>query len=94
MLSRYNQIPYPPGGQPTNWKIIISQRFSHRSESSEPHVRLPSLGVWHQEEEPLVHLATSVGLECRSSTGLGETETTLLEGTHKVSHALGPRAKQ
>ena len=43
-LSRYNQIPYPPGGQLTNWKIIILQRFSHRSESSEPHVRLPSLG--------------------------------------------------
>ena len=40
-----------PGGQPANWKIIIPQKFSHRSESSEPHVRLPSLGVWQQEEE-------------------------------------------
>ena len=24
--------------------MIISQRFSHRSENSEPHIRLPSLG--------------------------------------------------
>ena len=54
---RYNHIPYPPGGLPTNWKIIITQRFSHRSESSEPQARLLSLGVWHQEEEPLEHLA-------------------------------------
>ena len=32
-------------------------------------------------------------LDYRDSTGLGKTETPLLEGTHKVSHALGPRAK-
>ena len=33
------------------------------------------------------------GLECRSSTGLGETETPLLEGAHKFSHTLGPSTK-
>ena len=54
--SQYNQIPYHPGGQPTNWRIIISQNFSCRSESSEPHARLPSLGVSHWEEAPLEHL--------------------------------------
>ena len=57
VLSQYNQIPYPPGGQPTNWKITISQRVSNRRESSEPHVRLPSVGVWHWQEEPPEHLA-------------------------------------
>jgi len=31
------------------------------------------------------------GHECRRSTGLGETETVLLEGAHKVSWAPGPR---
>jgi len=31
---------------------------------------------------------------CKSSTGLGETETPLLEGAHRLSCALGPRAKQ
>ena len=38
-------------GQSTNWIIIILQRVSCRSESSEPHIRLPSR-VWHQEEPP------------------------------------------
>ena len=37
----YNQIPYMPGGWHTNWKIIILQRFSHRSKSSESHIRFP-----------------------------------------------------
>ena len=36
----YNQIPYPLRGRPTYWRIIIMQRFSHRSESLGPH-RLP-----------------------------------------------------
>ena len=40
-----------------DWIIIILQRLSHRSESSEPHVRLPSLEVWHWKEEPQEHLA-------------------------------------
>ena len=43
-LSQHNQIPH--------WKIIISQSFSHRSESSEPHIRLPSLGAWRWAEDP------------------------------------------
>ena len=30
----------------------------------------------------------------RSSTGLEETETPLLEGAHRLSCALGPRANQ
>ena len=47
-----NQIPYPSGGQPTNWKIIIPQKFSYRSECSEPCSRLPSLGSLEQEKEP------------------------------------------
>ena len=53
----YNQIPYAPGRCLTNWKILILQSFSHRSDSSNPHVRLPRLGVWHQEEEHPKHLA-------------------------------------
>ena len=34
------------------------------------------------------------GLSTGNSTGLGETETPLLEKTHKVSWLPGPRAKQ
>ena len=33
-------------------------------------------------------------LDYRDSTGLGKTETPLLEGTHKVSCALGPSTKE
>ena len=55
--SWFNQIPYLLGGWPTNWKIIISQRFSHRIENFETHSRIPSLRVWHLAEEPLEYLA-------------------------------------
>ena len=94
VLLLYNQIPYLLSGWPTNWKIILSQRLFHRSESPEPQVRFPSLGVWHQQEEPpeICHWWLA-GLEWRSCTGLGET-TPFLKSTHKVSCALGPRAKQ
>ena len=40
-----------------NWRMIILQRFSSRSESSELHVGFPSPGVPHQEYEPPQHLA-------------------------------------
>ena len=41
-------------------------------------------GIWHWRP---------ARLECRSSTGLGETETLLLESEHRVSCALDSRAK-
>ena len=44
-------------GNSQTGKKIISQRITQRSESSEPHVRLPSLRVLHWEEEPPEHLA-------------------------------------
>ena len=34
-----------------------------------------------------------MGIDCRTSTGLGETKTPLLEGTHKVVCASGPRGR-
>ena len=65
--------------------------LSHRSESSKAHVRFPSIGgrspqgIWHWRP---------AGLVCRSSTELAETETPLLEDTHRIPCKLGPRAKQ
>ena len=38
------QIPYPPGGWHKNWRTIISNKFSHCCEVSEPYIRLPSWG--------------------------------------------------
>lgn len=50
-------------------------KFSHESESTEPHV---SLGAWHQEEDPWEHMALGpAGLDGKRSTGLGERETPL-----------------
>ena len=86
--------PIPAKRATTNWKIIISQRFSDRSESSESHIRLPSQGVFHWEEEPPEHLALKAkGLDRRNSTRLGETERPPLGGTRKVSCTPGPREK-
>ena len=69
------------GGWPTNWKII-SHSFSHNSESSEPHVRLPNPGVWHWKKDPQsIWLWRSAGLECRSPTGLREAETPLCKSS-------------
>ena len=52
VLSWSNQFPYPPDGPPTNQKMIIPQKLSHRSGSSEPRVRLPSLGDQQRVEYP------------------------------------------
>ena len=65
------------------------------SEGSEPHVRLPSLGSGNGRRNPQrIRLWRPVGFDCRTSTGLGETETPLLEGTHEVVRVAGPRGKE
>ena len=73
-------------------KITISQRLPHRSESSEPHVRFPSPGVWQLEEEPQSVGCWLAGQVCKSSTGVGETETP--GGYTQFPCALGPRLNQ
>ncbi|XDA90983.1 hypothetical protein R6Z07F_020594 [Ovis aries] len=49
--SRKYQIPYPLGGGPTNWRMIIPKMLSYCYEGSEPHVRLPSLGIQQRDWE-------------------------------------------
>lgn len=93
-LSQYNQIPHPLGEQHPKWKISIAERFSHGSETSEPHIRLPSLGVWHQEEDPPEHLAIKANRAyVQELYRAGENRISDSEGVYKVSHALGPREK-
>ena len=48
--------PILQDGQVTNCRNIILQRFSYRNESSEPHIRLVSPEVQHQEDESRKHL--------------------------------------
>ena len=50
-----------PNPEPTTW---VTHKLENNyitevlpQESSEPHVGLPSLGVWHREEELPEHLA-------------------------------------
>ena len=50
-------------------------------------------GIWRRSLQSM-WLWRPVGLECKSSARLEETETPFLEGAHKVSCELQPRAKQ
>lgn len=64
-------------------------------ESLKPLIRFPSLGVWHWEEEPLKHLALkAIGACVQELCRCRGTETPFLEGRHRVSCAVDPRAKQ
>ena len=49
--------PIPTGWATHKLKNNYTTELSHRSESSELHVRLPSMGVWQCEEEPPENLA-------------------------------------
>ena len=91
---QYNQIPYPLDGQPTNWKIIILQRFSHRNEIYGLRIRLLSLGIWSWEDK-----AQSTGLwkpmefNYRNPTELGKIQTSLVRRVQKISCAPGHKEK-
>ena len=47
-----------------DWKLTGSQRLTYRSESSEPHIKLSHVGIWHWEKEPLEHLALKARGAC------------------------------
>ena len=49
--SGYNHVPYPGWAAPKLENNYIA-RFSYMSGNSEPHIRLPSLGVLHLEYDP------------------------------------------
>ena len=84
-----NQISYPPDGWHTNWKIIISQKFSNRR------VLRPMSGspAWRscirRRSPQSIWLWRPAGLDHRNSTVLGKIETPLLESENKVLCELG-----
>ena len=51
-------------GSPTDWKLTGSQRLTYRNESSEPHIKLSRVGIWHWEKEPLEHLELKASGAC------------------------------
>lgn len=65
------------------------QRFSHKSENSEPHIRHSIPGVQLQGNK----FPRALGFEGRSHTGLGEIETLLIKAIHKTLCTPGPRIK-
>ena len=84
------------GGQPTDWKLTVSHRLTYGNESPETHIKSLSLGIWHWEKRSLwsIWQWRSMGLVCKSSTELAETETPFLKGAQRLSCALGLRAEQ
>ena len=89
---KYNPNPYPPGGQPTNWRIIMSQKFSHRRKGSEPHARFLSLRVQcERRRTQSIWLWMQWGLIARAPQDWGKER--LLKDTHKVSCTQIPIAK-
>ena len=63
----------------------MSKKFSHCCEGSESHDRLPSLGIQKVDwESPWNLTLKAVGVDYRTSAGLGGTETPVLECTNKI----------
>ena len=76
------------------------EQLYHRSLATAVKVLSPTSGftTWGsrhmRKNSQRIRLWRLVGFDCRPSTGLGETETSLLEGTHKVVCASAPRGKE
>ena len=73
-----NQISYLLDKQQTGEQF---QRSSPSCKGSESHVRLPSIRIQQRDEEFPRNLTLRAS---RTSMGLTETKTPLLEGTHKI----------
>jgi len=70
-----------PGGWSTNWRTMISEKFSHCCESSRPPNRLLNLGIWQRDWESPGNLTLNVsGIWLLNFHRTGETETL---GGHK-----------
>ena len=73
------------------------EHLYHRSPPTGVKVLSPTSGfaTWGfdngRRNSQRIRLRSLVGIDCRTSTGLGETETPLQEGTHKVVCSSGPR---
>ena len=71
---------------PSNWEMVISQRFSDRSQTSEPHTRLPSLGVWQWEEGPSEQVALKVSRVWSQESHQPGGDRNSALGGHTCSH--------
>ena len=84
------------GGWLTDWRTLIPQKFTHWTEGSEPHVRLPNLGDRRREEEFLENQTLKPSgnwLQDFDRTG-GNRDTTLGEHTQSSVHIRTQRKEQ
>ena len=80
-----NQIPYHPAGQPTDWRIIKSQNFSHRSGSWAPcQAPQPRGQLLEGGASRALGFAGQWGLTAGAPPGPGK-QTPPLEGIHRYS---------
>ena len=88
----YNQHSCPQVDDPQTGRE--SQLHSSLKGAKGSYIGLPSPGVLHWEDKPpeCFILKASVPYFLRAR-GLGEIETPLLKGEHKISHTPRPRAE-
>lgn len=83
-----SQNAHPPGLATQKQRISQPQRAPLRAKGSEPHIRLPSLGVLHQEEEPPAWVVLKASRPYFQENPLGSgKQTPLFKGTHKISRS-------
>ena len=62
--------------QPTNWRTIITRKFSHCCKSSRAHNRFPSLGIWQKDWESPGNLNMKAsGIWLQNFQRTGETDS-------------------
>ena len=95
---QYKQAHTSWVGSPSAWKIIGSHRLTYRSESSQPHIKLLCVGIWHWNKESLEHLALKASGACaqelHGTRGKGDPilkrHTQILTCTGSQSKAKSP----
>ena len=64
------------------------------SESSEPHIKLPHVGIWHWEKEPPEHLALKASGACAQELhGTGENRDPILKRHTQTLMCTGSQGK-
>ena len=81
-------------GSSTDWKLPGSQRLNYGSESSEPHIKLSRVGIWHREEAPLEHLALKASGACAQELhGTGGKGDPILKRCTRTFTCTGSQGK-
>ena len=81
-------------GSCTDWNITVLQRLTYKSESSEPHIKFPHLGIRHWEKEPPEHQALKASGVCvQELHGTGGNRDPILERHTQTFMCIGSQGK-